>query len=207
MSKSPVIVIVMATMIEAEPFIEALGVQKIEDKPFQLYQRDDMILIISGIGKANAAMATALCCQRFEPDWICNVGAAGATGASCPLGAIYHVRQVTEYDRPLFQSNSPRIYTADMLRGFQTATLATQDKPVITDTDRQKMSSCADLVDMEAAAVAQACKRFHTRCLLFKFVSDTPEHPEDDIAKQIKNYGAEFCQFFVNSVLPLLRAT
>ena len=58
MSQYPLIGIVMATMLEAEPLIESLKLSKIEDKPFMLFQSTEHILVISGIGKANAAMAT-----------------------------------------------------------------------------------------------------------------------------------------------------
>ena len=198
--------IIIATEMEAEPFIPALKLEKIEDRPFKLYTSDDIVMVICGIGKANAAMATALCCQRYSPKWICNLGAAGATSCSHPLGEIYHIEKVTEYDRPHFQSQEPVVKQPHILDGFPTATLATQDRPVIDPEQRQKVSLHADLVDMESASVLQACRKFDIPCLLFRFVSDTPDDPDHhDIIRNIELYRDGLARFFIDSVLPALK--
>lgn len=206
MPRDPLVAIVMATLFEADPLVEMLGLAKVEKRPFPLYQKDNFVLAISGIGKANAAMATALCCSKTTPDWICNIGAAGATASTFPLGAMYNIDRVTEFDRPLLQTSESRVYTPSLLGGFPTASLATQDKPVIEVREREMVSVHADLVDMEAAAVCQAARIFQRPCVVFKFVSDTPNRPgHHDIAENITRYRAPFCEFFVNSVIPALR--
>jgi hypothetical protein len=43
--------IVMATMLEASPFIKGLALKKIADKPFPVYSSDNLLLIVSGIGR------------------------------------------------------------------------------------------------------------------------------------------------------------
>ena len=58
MEKDPVTAIVMATMFEAKPFIESIPLEQVEKNPFSLYKNNNTFLILSGIGKANAAMAT-----------------------------------------------------------------------------------------------------------------------------------------------------
>lgn len=205
MSRNPLAGIVMATLLEADPFIESLGLHEIENTPFPLYECGDLILVISGIGKANAAMATMYCGIRFHPEWICNLGAAGATDSSRPLGAIYHIDRVTEYDRPFLQAAEPRIHTPYVLQGFETATIATQDRPVVSADKRREISLHADLVDMEAASVVQACGKLDMRPVLFKFVSDTPAHSShSDIVEHIERYRASFCQFFSRSIMPVL---
>ena len=205
MPRNPLVGIVMATLLEATPFLDALSLQKTEDEPFEVFQHGDAVLVISGIGKANAAMATAYCCLRFSPEWICNVGAAGATGSGHPLGAIYHIDKVTEWDRPLLGSGAPHVHIPDTLEGFETAAIVTQDVPVLDPDLREQLSGCADLIDMEAAAVVQAARKFRTRCVLFKWVTDTPEHSgHGDIVKYIELYREPFCRFFSNSVMPVL---
>ena len=151
--------LVMATLLEAEPFIEGLGMKQVESRPFLCYRNNDTELIISGIGKANAAMATVYLYQRYRPHVICNAGAAGALGPSLSLGDIYHVNKVIEPDRPMFQSDEPVVHTPHVIEGFQTAILATRDRPVIEAGERQALSRKADLIDMEAASVIQACRK------------------------------------------------
>ena len=197
----------MATDLESGPFIRAFKMREIEDRPFMIYGCDDIILTISGIGKANASMATTYICTNFAPEWILNLGAAGATRESWELGKIYHIEKVIEPDRPHLGSVTPYIQTPDVLPGFQNAVLATQDKAVDDIETFQRIAPLADLVDMEGASVVQAGRRFEKRCLLFKFVSDTPAHAGQGelIIEHMKHYGAPFCEFISSSVMPVIK--
>lgn len=195
----------MASMLEAKPFVEGMDLKKIQSEPFVLFANGRTRLIISGIGKSNAAMAVTYCCLKFAPGCICNLGAAGATHGSLPAGSIFHITKVFEHDRPDFKSGRPRILTPDTLAQYQTETLATADRAVLDPDERRRISVMAGLLDMEGAAVIQACKKFQTKCLLFKFVSDTPDHTHsDDIIANIRRYRTPFYTFFASDVLPVL---
>ena len=203
MSEDSVIGIVMATVLEAEPFIQQLSLQLCVREPFELYRRDHLCLVISGIGKTNAAMASAWLILTETPKFIVNAGAAGATDNCSELGSIYQISEVIEPDRMIFElyDNIPDI---PLLRGagvcrIRTAVLATQDKPVKSPEDRYALSADARLSDMEGAAVVQVCKKFKTPCYLFKFVSDTPT--DHRIRENIGRYRDRFCE----SLLPVIR--
>jgi len=57
----------MATRLEAEPFISALVPTEAPGKhPIPVYAGNGMVLAISGIGKANAAIAAAYCLRGFS---------------------------------------------------------------------------------------------------------------------------------------------
>ncbi len=186
----------MATLLEAKPFILGLGLKKSEQRPFELFVDGNVLLVISGIGKANAAMATAYCCEKFKPANIYNLGSAGAAHDSLSLGEIFHINKIIEYDRPEFKSGKPHVFKPEKLDGFKTAVLATSDRAVIDPSERKIISQEADLADMEGAAVFQAGRLFQTECYLFKFVSDTPEHTSGkDIVKNIKAYRTAFYEF------------
>jgi len=203
--KNPLIAIVMATMIEAKPFVQGMSLTKFEQKPFRLFIKDNILLAISNIGKANAAMAAAYCCEKFNPVCICNLGAAGAAGATHHLGEIFHINKIIEYDRPELITKKPSIHKPHVLDGFQTATLSTSDRAILDPEEREEISKNADLIDMEGASVAQASRIFDTKCYLFKFVSDTPDHTEGgDVIKNIRLYRTPFYEFFRGSVLPII---
>jgi len=205
MEKNPLICLVMATLLEAKPFIGGLSLIRLDPKPFPVYRNKNLILVISGIGKANSAMACAYSCLRFGPFCIVNLGAAGATGKRHTLGEPFHIKKAFEYDRPQFKSKSPNRHIPDIFGGFSYAKIATLDRPVLDPAERQTLSKAADLIDMESASVIQACRKFKTKCYIFKFVSDTPEHTRDnDIIENIKIYRNTFFNFFRESVLPLL---
>jgi adenosylhomocysteine nucleosidase len=203
--KHPVTAIVMATMLEAKPFVLGMSLTQIRKKPFAVFQNDNVFLIISGIGKANAAMATGYLCHTCHPDRVCNLGAAGAADFSHPLGEIFHITEIVEYDRHELTTKRPFIHHPDILNGFQTARLSTSDMAVLDPEKRKKISMDADLIDMEGASVAQACRRFDTKCFMFKFVSDTPDHAKDqEIVKNIRQHRSFFYEFFIRSVLPVI---
>lgn len=205
MEKDTVTAIVMATMLEAKPFVLGMSLKQSRKKPFSVFQNDNIFLIISGIGKANAAMATGYSCIKCKPTCICNLGAAGATDFSHPLGEIFHINKIVEYDRHELTTRRPCIHNPDILNGFQTATLSTSDMAVLDPDERKKISMNADLIDMEGASVAQACRKFNTKCFIFKFVSDTPDHARDeDIVENIRLHRSFFYEFFIRSVVPVL---
>jgi nucleoside phosphorylase len=198
--------LIIATRLEAEAFIEGLSLRQIEKTPFKTFQSDTTSLVISGIGKANAAMATGFACMRFRPVCICNPGAAGATGRDHALGTWYHVSSVIEPDRPSLRTGKPWRKDLSVLGGFQYASIATQDHPVLAPEERQLIAPIAHMVDMESASVVQAARKFQVPCYLFKFISDTPDHTDGEaIVENIKKYRKSFFDFFKSSVIPLLK--
>ncbi len=205
MAKNPLICLVMATHLEAKPFILELSLTSLGQKLFPVYRKKNHILIISGIGKANAAMACAYACLKFTPFCIVNLGAAGATGNKHALGEPLHVKTAFDCDRPQFKSKSPHKLIPDIFEGFSYAKIATHDRPVLDPVERKNLSKTVDLIDMESASVIQACNKFKIRCYVFKFISDTPEHTkDDDIIQNIREYRNSFFTFFQESVRPLL---
>jgi adenosylhomocysteine nucleosidase len=205
MSGNSSIGLIMATMLEAEPFIKDLSLLECETEPFRIFAKGHIHLILSGIGKTNAAMACAYLIQKYHPSCICNIGAAGSTDSRCHPGESYHITMVVEPDRPSLETGLPHVHTLDTLEGFSFASLATQDKAVRDPAERERVNCFALLADMEGASVVQTCKRFLTKCYLFKFVSDTVGHCEQsDIQKNILLYRDAFCEYFCERVLPQL---
>jgi nucleoside phosphorylase len=197
------ICLITATLMEAESFIRIHDMKEIEKRPFLIYREKDLLLCITGIGKANAAMGTAYCGAKYQPVCIINAGAAGAVDETREVGSIFQINKTIEPDRPHLRSNTPWVQTPDTIEGFENAILATQDKPIHAVEEFKKISVIAGLVDMEGAAVLQAAKRFNSRCLIYKFVSDTPFHAGQGlIIENIKKHVAPFCEYVSNNVLP-----
>jgi adenosylhomocysteine nucleosidase len=203
--KDHLICLIMATHLEAKPFIIGLSLVREESEPFPVYKNNDILLVISGIGKGNAAIACACACLKFKPSCIINLGAAGATGLTHAPGEALHVNEAYEYDRPQFKTKAPHKHTPDIIDGFPCAKIATLDRPVLDPAERQKIAKTADLIDMESASVIQSCRKFRTKCYIFKFISDTPEHTtDDDIVKNIREHRDSFFTFFRKSILTKL---
>ncbi|MEN6331866.1 MAG: hypothetical protein ABFD57_07760 [Smithella sp.] len=205
MLRDPVVGLVMATMLEAAPFLTDLRPEEGETGPFPVFANDRLRVIISGVGKAHAAMACSYLIQRFDPGVLCNLGAAGATDGRFALGECLQIERIIEPDRPDLDTGQPHEQTPDILEGFSSVTLATQDKPVREASERGKIAGLAQLVDMEGASIGQTCRRFNKPCYVFKFVSDTPAHGQrSDIRNNISLYREAFYQFFRKKVFPKL---
>ena len=197
--------LIVATRLEADPLIGLLGLNAVPYDPFPVFEGRGVRLIISGIGKTNAAMATTFLILRSPLKCICNLGAAGATGECWSLGACLHVWRVIEPDRIDFETRKPKYHDLDTLEGFSTVSLATQDSPVVDIEQRRVLAPLAELVDMEGAAVTQTCHRMRVRCHVFKFISDTPEHGDVGLIRDnIFKHREAFARFFVHEVRPHL---
>lgn len=190
----------MATMLEAKPFVAGFSMEKTAASPFPVFQSPGRILIISGIGKTNAAIATCYGCLTFCPKRVWNAGAAGALATGFETGSIYQVHKIIEHDRPHLLTRRPVSHAPDYLKKLSSipkAVLASGDCPVIKAEDRRRLAESADLADMEAAAVVQACHTFKTPCHVFKFVSDTHCHTASTtIIANIRRYRTPFFDCF-----------
>ena len=194
--------IVMATLSEAKPFITGLSLKQIDTNPFKVFSNDKISLIVSGIGKSNAAVAASYLVWKYRIDHLYNIGAAGSTKREKKIGDIFHIDNVIEYDRPLLANRGERFIKPDLLKGFPIASLATQDRAVIDEQDRERVSIYADLVDMEGASIIQACRLFNVKCYLFKIVSDTPDLKDEyDIVKNIKIIREKMFYYFTENIL------
>jgi nucleoside phosphorylase len=196
--------IIIATRLEAEPFIRGLGLSSIEKKPFRVYGSESFTLAISDIGKSNAAMASAHLIGRYSPARIINPGAAGSAENNFKIGDILHIDKVYELDRPRLLSGKPVAHTPDTMKGFLLATLATQDRPVFDPAQRAAAAHYADLVDMEGAAVVQACRAYGSEAYLFKVVTDTPLSGKREIIPNMLATRNSLFEFFIERVVPLL---
>ena len=189
--------LIFATKFEAAPFIHGLSLVEIENNPFKIYHNNNIYLIISGIGKSNAAIAVTYLIMKYKIMSIFNIGAAGSTVNEIKVSDIFHISSIVEWDRPRLSDKGIRIKKPDMLDGFSTAVLCTRDRPVVMRSERDEVSVYAELLDMEGAAVLHACRLFDAKCYLFKIVTDTPEHENSGIImKNIKKTAQamyEFC--------------
>ncbi|HOP65039.1 MAG TPA: hypothetical protein PK358_06405 [Spirochaetota bacterium] len=193
--------IVIATMIEALPFIKGLSLEPTARKPFPVYINNEFTLIVSGIGKVYAALAAGMLIRDSGISALINTGSAGGLREGVKTGDIFHISEVVDYDRPKLRNNEMRIIKPDTFDGFRLASLATLDRPVITAGDRQLVGQYADIIDMEGAGFLQACRAFGADAYLWKIVSDTAEDTSGaDIVANIKKLSDTLFQFMKESV-------
>jgi len=141
-------------------------------------------VIFTGIGKVNAASVVAEAVQRYCPTRVFNFGTAG--GITVGTG-LHRVGRFVQRDMQCFKLGSapgetPFESTGVVLELSDGLICSTGDN-FITDPN---LEIPADLVDMEAYAIAKICNRKRLEFHCYKFVSDhADEHAYRDWEEMI----------------------
>ena len=185
--------LVMATPMEAQPFLEHQKWRRIDDGPVTLYQTEigpekiGIMLAVSGIGKVSSAVAAHLliCCHGV--DGIFNFGVCGALGSGKDFdpGKIYRISSAVEGDR----KDGPRPALPEPCHShpfnlLPALRLVTYDQPVFNRRLKNELSNLGDLVDMEGAAIAKVANMYSLPCVLIKGVTDGAEEDNRNLLIQ-----------------------
>lgn len=159
----------------------------------------EMGLMLSGIGKVNAAVATTTLLDKFAPDYVVNTGVAGGFG-DLGIGDIVAATEVRHHDADLTAFNYeigqiPKMPAAfsvsEKLLGLvqnlaQKTTLhygpiMSGDSFIHNPLQTEKLlTNFPEIraVEMESAAIAQTCYLFDTPFLILRAISDKVEEDE-----------------------------
>lgn len=187
------ILYIIAMHDEAKDIIEKF--QKIQEAPFPLYQYNNQLLVISGIGKVNASLALSSVLTKYKVSQIINIGFAGANG-NYQLGdkimiesASYHDFDLTIFGYKKGQVPSyPAIFksTLNLNSQYPKAHLYTGDYFMTEKLNNNY------LVDMEGAALYQVAYKYNVPIISYKIVSDIIG---------VKNHKEEYENFEKNGSL------
>ena len=139
-------------------------------------------LIVTGVGKTNAAASAMLAIARGA-DRLLNIGVAGGITPRAKIGSLWQIDRAVQYDFDLSTINGTPVGTLDEYQTpylplrtggkFPTATLATADSFASGQDDMALLDSLdADVRDMEGAAIAHIAYAAGVPCTMFKSISD-----------------------------------
>lgn len=139
-------------------------------------------LIVTGVGKTNAAAGAMLALARGA-DRLLNIGVAGGITPRAKIGSLWQIDRAVQYDFDLSAINGTPVGTLDEYQTpylplrtggkFPTATLATADSFASGQDDMALLDSLgADVRDMEGAAIAHIAYAAGVPCTMFKSISD-----------------------------------
>lgn len=150
-----------------------LLVVALEEEAAHLGER--LPVLLTGVGKVNAASAVSTTLAQARPASVINVGTAGAVRPG--WRGTYEVSRVVQHDLDdaLLQVLTGRTFGAPLELAAHGPTLATGDVFVSSAADRARVSTVADLVDMEGYAVALSARRAGVPVRLVKHVSDSAD--------------------------------
>lgn len=150
---------------------EPLVVIALEEEAAHL--SDDVPVLITGIGKVNAATSLALTLAQGErPTEVVNLGTAGALKPG--WAGTHEVARVVQhdFDSELIGRLIGRPVGDPIALSPSGAVVATGDAFINSEADRLRLARIADLVDMEGYAIASVARRFNVPVRLIKHVSD-----------------------------------
>lgn len=188
-----------------------------------------VVVVKSGIGKVNAAIATTLLIEQYHPDDVVNCGTAGGFHKDLKVADVvistevrYHDVDATafgyEYGQvpqmpPLFEANAKLIELAvaaarqipniNVMEGL----IASADS-FMDDAERIAFvtSKFPDLLaaDMEAAAIGQVCSRFGVPFVIIRSLSDIAGQDSgasfDRFLQTASKHSAEVIQAIVSEL-------
>ena len=160
------------------------------------------VLALSGVGRANTAMNTALIAKEFKPDEIINVGSAGGLQNEQKILDIVIPNEIVAVDVDLTalgceygqMLGDQKSYFADAkiqeklinsgkgLATVHTGTIGSSEAFVCREEQvqniRSRFNNSVVCVEMEAYSIAIVCKRFNIPFAIIRSLSDVPAHGE-----------------------------
>ena len=166
------------------------------DVQFWTKMGGDLVLAVGGIGKVNAAMATQALIDVYDPGIVINAGICGCVEPG-NVGKVYLVNDLVQHDVDTRCVGDPAGYVSTVRKVWFESTALKRAREAVAATwppEEYREASIAtgdwfaeagnrldwikdtfkiQLIDMEAAAVAQVCLRNEVDFLAVKAVSDT----------------------------------
>ena len=180
---------VIAMASEAEPVISAMRIEKDYTACDRrvvtgMLYGEKVAVIVSGVGKVNAACGAQYAIDCLSADIIINLGVAGGLNNSVEIAKTYAVSAAVQYDFDLTQLNGTPIGTLDeckdnylplsVAEGFDRRKVGTGDRFNDNPDDHRLLTEVlgADIREMELGAIAQVCMHAGVKCYSFKTISD-----------------------------------
>lgn len=183
------IYIAVALTVEAKPLITYFKLKKDNEiKKYQVFKNEEIILIITGSGMLQGAIAVTYVLGSLdigEEDIFVNLGICGAVKANISIGDIILCNKI-------INNSSKKNFYPDMLfkHKFKEGALETFFHVVDKRMDLDKIQG--EIVDMEGAGICEAASLFFSQhqINIIKIVSDylsTSEITPEKVMKLIEN--------------------
>jgi adenosylhomocysteine nucleosidase len=165
----------------------------------------NVVIVIAGIGKVNAAVSTSLLIENFSPDCVINIGVAGGQNGVkhkdvvVSSEVVYHDVDLTAfgtYPHGQMSGHEPTfIADKDLLEKTKTVLdklqfpyyvgkIATGDQFVYSHEMVKEINKVYDdiyAIEMEAGAIAHVCTIYHVPFIVYRSISDILGEESQDV--------------------------
>jgi len=207
--------IVAAMQIEAEAISSRLQNLKIVKRGYHTFYEGKIdgitvAVTLSGVGKVNAAFASAVLIELYKPFAIISTGIAGGLGR-LGLFDVLIADKAVQHDMSTAPLGDERGYISGINRVYidtsedineilkkslplaKIGTIATGDQFIASDTDATDIVSAFDAsaCDMESAAVAQVAYMSGVKIGIIRVISDSGGDGGEEIYKRFAQRASE----------------
>jgi adenosylhomocysteine nucleosidase len=155
-------------------------------------------VFFTGVGKVNAAMTAAKLIERHKPNVVWNFGTAGGITVD---GGIHEVTQFVQRDMScagLGYSLGQTPFEDGVVLGEGEGLTCSTGDDFVADPN---LDIPADLVEMEAYAIAKVCKDAGVEFRCYKYVSDQADDgAAEEWSKTVANGESHFIEVYSNSI-------
>jgi nucleoside phosphorylase len=159
----------MATEMEAVPLIEICKKNELIKGQYSVYQNEEFNLVIMGIGKINATLATVWALSNGAEKFI-NAGICGCLNDKLGLMQVCYPSVVKDLD--LIQWGAKEFFY-DNRDKFS---IGTAGRPLHGGQERADFQKYSDLIDMESYGIASALQNKAVSFKIIKCISDFCEN-------------------------------
>ena len=182
----------------------------------------DFLLVRGGVGKVNSARVAQIITDKFDLNFIINVGSAGGLSEDLHIGDIVlgetlvqHDFDVTAFGREKgFIPETGKFFESDknLLEKFKNVKINNQKIVVgtiasgdmfLTDSDLKekiKQNFNATCVEMEGAAVAQVCTLNKVPFIVIRSISDIPNGKNEIDFNEYLKLASKNCAEFISQL-------
>jgi len=171
------IAIVVAMPLEVAPLVRSLPKRDVEG--MALFQLPGAVVVVGGIGERSARKASEMAVTYARPEFLVNAGLAGGVSPKLKVGDVGRAKEVVEI------SSGTRYPTSG--GDWVLVTGATVSGPEAKQQLFERYG--ADVVDMEAAAVAQVAQEHGLKLIIIKSVSDVAQFLLPPLGRFVEDDG------------------
>lgn len=184
-------------LVELKKEIEITSEEKIYDLTFYkgTFESVECILVMSGVGKVNAARTAQILIDKMNVSFVFNIGVAGGIASDLQVGDIVIGEKLVQHDFDITAFNHEKGYipnvgifinsdcnlvklAQDNISGAVSGIIASGDifctEYMMSEKINKKFNALC--VEMEGASIAQVCYLSGVPFLVLRSISDVPNN-------------------------------
>ena len=229
MGKIGIILAMKEEMDEVLPYLKEAREIKIFDLLFYegLISNQECVLVLSGIGKVNAARACQILIDNMDVDYIINLGVAAGINKNLNIGDIIIGTQLVQHDFDITSFGHPKGYITgvgrfieadkyliDLFKKSCTDNIPLKDgviasgdifctDPLMAEKIKTKFDALC--VEMEGASIAQVCFLSGVPFIVIRSISDIPNnHNEIDFDTFLKESSEKVAKILIRTIAKII---